>query len=229
MTSLSDRNMSLGDVLLPQGEKQRCLCPRVQGLFTLRKVLLMQLSVALSLHYGWDSQLNTSEMFWIDISRWMISSRYWWISVYLLWRTAHALNLNLSCNVVSIGLRLWSCQLPSCNLLPRIAVLSSFGRETSLVNIMWLRSILLSLITYTIYFPLFYLLLQNTIYHYYHIAFNPLWTTRPERLTTSLYSLGAKLFVSVCRSTLIANCAVSSWHLPVEPRSLWGFDPWHLC
>ena len=75
----------------------------------------MQLSVALSLHYGWDSQLNTSEMFWIDISRWMISSRYWWISVYLLWRTAHALNLNLSCNVVSIGLRSWSCQLPSCN------------------------------------------------------------------------------------------------------------------
>ena len=35
--------------------------------------LLMQLSVALGLHFGWDSQLNTSEMFWIDISRWMIS------------------------------------------------------------------------------------------------------------------------------------------------------------
>ena len=115
MTSLSDRNMSLGDVLLPQGGKQRCLCPRVQGLFTLRKVLLMQLSVALSLHYGWDSQLNTSEMFWIDISRWMISSRCRWISVYLPWRTAHALNLYLSCNLVSIGLRTWSCQLPSCN------------------------------------------------------------------------------------------------------------------
>ena len=116
MTSLSDRNMSLGDVLLPQGGKQRCLCPRVQGLFTLRKVLLMQLSVALSLHYGWDSQLNTSEMFWIDISRWMISSRCSWISVYLLWRTAHALNLNLSCSIVSIGLRTQFCQLPSCNL-----------------------------------------------------------------------------------------------------------------
>src|SRR3954468_15002119 len=105
MTSLSDRNMRLGDVLLPQGEKQRCLCPRVQGLFTLRKVILMQLSVALSLHFGWGSQLNTSEMFWIDISRWMISSRCRWISVYLPWRTAHALNLNLSCNIVSIGLR----------------------------------------------------------------------------------------------------------------------------
>src|SRR4051812_40260448 len=68
MSSLSDRNMRLGDVLLPPGIKQRCLYPRVQGLFTLRKVLLMQLSVALSLHFGWDSQLNTNEVFWIGIS-----------------------------------------------------------------------------------------------------------------------------------------------------------------
>src|SRR3954470_20023892 len=90
MTSLSDRNMSLGDVLLPQGGKQRCLYQRVQGLFNLRKVLLMQLYVALGLHFGWGSQLNTSEMFWIDISRWMISSICRWISVFLTWRTAHA-------------------------------------------------------------------------------------------------------------------------------------------
>ena len=73
MSSLSDRNMSLGDVLLPPVIKQRRWYPRVQGLFTLRKVLLMQLSIALGLHFGWVSQLNTSEMFWIDISRWMIS------------------------------------------------------------------------------------------------------------------------------------------------------------
>src|SRR3954469_16398231 len=83
MSSLSDRNMRLGDVLLPPGIKQRCLYLRVQGLFTLRKVLLMKLYVALSLHFGWDSQLNSSEMFWIDISRWMIRSRCRWISVYL--------------------------------------------------------------------------------------------------------------------------------------------------
>src|SRR3954465_5662690 len=89
MSSLSDRNMRLGDVLLPPGGKQWCLYSWVQGLFTLRKVLLMQLSVAFYLHFGWDSQLNTSEMFWIDISRWMISSRCRWISVYLPWRTAH--------------------------------------------------------------------------------------------------------------------------------------------
>ena len=143
--------MSLGDVLLPQGGKQRCLCPRVQGLFTLRKVLLMQLSVALSLHFGWGSQLNTSEMFWIDISRWMISSRCRWISVYLPWRTAHALNLEQSCNMVSSHNPV-NCPAVIC--LPRIAVLSSFGRETSLVNIMGPRSILPSLITSAIYFPL---------------------------------------------------------------------------
>src|SRR3954469_7797000 len=60
ITSLSDRNMRLGDVLLPPGIKQWCLYLRVQELFTLRKVLLMQLSVALSLHFRWDSQLNTT-------------------------------------------------------------------------------------------------------------------------------------------------------------------------
>src|SRR3954464_2625888 len=89
MSSLSDRNMRLGDVLLPPGIKQQCLYLRLQGLFTLRKVLLMQLSVALSLHLWWDSHLNTSEMFWIDVSRWMIHSRCRWILVYLHWRTAH--------------------------------------------------------------------------------------------------------------------------------------------
>src|SRR3954468_22817731 len=51
------------------------------------KFFLMQLSVALGLHFGWGSQLNTSEMFWIDISRWMISNRSSWILVYLFWRT----------------------------------------------------------------------------------------------------------------------------------------------
>src|SRR3954466_3280731 len=106
MSSLSDRNMRLGDVMLPPGIKQRCLYLRVQGLFTLRKVLLMQLSIGLSLHFGWDSQLNTNEMFWIDISRWMLSSRCRSISVYFPWRTAHAFDpLPFFCNIVSIGLR----------------------------------------------------------------------------------------------------------------------------
>src|SRR4051812_30906579 len=89
MSSLSDRNMRLGDVVLPPEGKQRCLYLRVQGLFTLCKVLLLQLYVAFSFHFGWDSQLNTSDMFLIDISRWMIHSRCRWIAVYLPWRTAY--------------------------------------------------------------------------------------------------------------------------------------------
>src|ERR1043165_9628256 len=96
--------MRLGDVLLPLGIKQWCLYLRVQGWFTLRKVLLMQLSVALSLYFGWDSQLNTSEMFWIDISRWMIHSRCRLISVYLPWCTAHAFeHVPFFCSIVSIA------------------------------------------------------------------------------------------------------------------------------
>src|SRR4051812_20760723 len=106
MSSLSDRNMRLGDVMLPPGIKQRCFYLRVQVLFTLRKVLVMQLSVALDLHFGWDSQLNTSEMFWIDISRRMIRSRCRWISVYLPWCTAHAFEpLPFFCSIVSIVVR----------------------------------------------------------------------------------------------------------------------------
>ena len=39
----------------------------------LKHSLLMHLCVALGLHFGRDSQLNTNGMFWIDISRSMIS------------------------------------------------------------------------------------------------------------------------------------------------------------
>src|SRR3954464_13822149 len=56
-------------------------------------------------------------MFWIDISRWMIRSRCRWISVYLPWHTAHAFEpLHFFCSIVSIAARLYSCQLPNCDL-----------------------------------------------------------------------------------------------------------------
>src|ERR1041384_2295763 len=155
MSSLSDRNMRLGDVLLPPGIKQPCLYLRVQGSFTLRKVLLKQLSVALSLYFGWDLQLNTSEMFWIDISRWMIRSRCRWISVYLPWRTVHAFEpLPFFCSIVSIGCGFNPVNCPAVICLPRIAFLSSFGRETSVVNIMGPRSIFPPLFSPSIYFLL---------------------------------------------------------------------------
>ena len=122
MSSLSDRNMRLGDVMLPTGIKQRCLYLWVQGLFTLRKVLLMQLSIALSVHFRWDSQLNTSEIFWIDISRWMIRSRCIWISVYLPWCTAHAFEpLPFFCSIFSIGCARNPVNFPSVICSPCIA------------------------------------------------------------------------------------------------------------
>ena len=73
MSSLSDRNMRLGDVLVATRGKTMVLVTKVARIVYLTHSSLMQLFVALSLHFGWGSQLNTSEMFWIDISRWMIS------------------------------------------------------------------------------------------------------------------------------------------------------------
>src|SRR3954467_10875862 len=65
----------------------------------------------------WDSQLNTSEMFWIDISRWMIRCGCRWIFFYLPWRTVHAFEpLPFFCSIVSIAVFFYSCQLPSCDL-----------------------------------------------------------------------------------------------------------------
>src|SRR3954466_13808272 len=120
------------------------------------KLFLMQFSVALALHFGWGSQLNTSEMFWIDISRWIISSRCSWISVYLFLRTAHDFEprpffvawLALRCVFNPIN-------CPAVICLPRIAILSSFARETSLVKVMGPWSIFPPLFTPAIYFLFF--------------------------------------------------------------------------
>src|SRR4051812_7404017 len=126
----------------------------------------MQLSVALGLHFGWGSQLNTSKMFWIDISRWMISSRCSWISVYLFWCTAHAFE---PLPFFVAYLALWcvynSVNCPSVICLPRMAVLSSFGRETSLVNITGPLSIFSSLFTCLFTFFLF----TFSCYHYHYL------------------------------------------------------------
>ena len=73
MSSLSDRNMRLGDVLVSTREKTTVLVTKVARIVYLTHSSLIKLSIALSLHIAWGSQLNTGEMFWIDISRWMIS------------------------------------------------------------------------------------------------------------------------------------------------------------
>src|ERR1041385_7014878 len=157
----------------------------------------MQLSVALGLHFGRGSQLNTREMVWIDNSRWMISSRCSWISVYLFWRTTHAFE-PLPFFVADLALRCVfnPVNCPAVICLPRIVVLSSFGRETSLVNITGLRSIFSSLFTRLFTF----LLLLSSCYHYHYPLCLILCKKRPERLTTSLNFVGSKVICVVCRS-----------------------------
>src|ERR1041385_2821242 len=151
MIRLSDRNMSRGDVLLPQGVNNGSCNRGCKDCLLYAKWFLMQLSVALGLHFGWGLQLNTSEMFWIDISRWMISSRCRWISVYLSWRTAHAFEpLPFFIAQLAFVCAHNPVNCPAVICLPRMAILSSFGRETSLVNIIGPRSIFPILFTPTI-------------------------------------------------------------------------------
>src|SRR3954466_14393539 len=104
MSSLSDRN-TRGCVVATR-DKTTVLVLAGARIVYFTQSSFMQLSVALDLHFGWDSQLNTSEMFWIDILRWIIHSRCRWISVYLPWRTAHAFEpLPFFCSIVSIAVR----------------------------------------------------------------------------------------------------------------------------
>src|ERR1044072_9346427 len=58
------------------------------------------------------------------------------------------------CSIVSIAVPSYACQLPNCDLFTSLALLSSFGRETSLVKITGPRSIFTLLFTPTIYFQL---------------------------------------------------------------------------
>src|SRR3954470_19288833 len=55
--------------------------------------------------------------------------------------------LCLSSSIINIAVYFLSCQLRSCNLFTQHSYLPSFGRETSLVNIMGQRSIFPPLFT----------------------------------------------------------------------------------
>src|ERR1043165_7674861 len=66
------------------------------------------------------------------------------------------------CSIVSIAVPSYSCQLPNCNLFTLLALLSSFGRETSLVKITGPRSIFTLLFT-----PLFTFLLLLLLVPFY--------------------------------------------------------------
>ena len=156
----------------------------------------MQLSVAFSLRFGWDSQLNTSEMFWIDISRWMIRSRCRWISVYLPWRTAHAFQ-PLPFFVAYLALRYVfnPVNCPAVICLPRIDLLSSFGRETSLVKVMGPRSIFPPLFTPSICF--LFLLSVATFHYLLRWSFV---NSKAGGIDNPSVLLGSKVTCCVCRS-----------------------------
>src|SRR3954471_10878179 len=95
----------------------------------------------------------------------MISSRCSWISVYLFWRTAHDFE-PLPSFVAYLALRCVynPVNCPSVICLPRIAVLSSFGRDTSLVNFTGPRSIFSSPFTRLFTFLAF----TFSCYHYHY-------------------------------------------------------------
>ena len=89
MSSLSDRNMRLGDILLPPGIKTTVLVPAGARIVYFTQSSFNAVVCCFEFTFGWDWQLNTSEMFWIDISRWITRSRCRCIPVYLPWRAAH--------------------------------------------------------------------------------------------------------------------------------------------
>ena len=118
---------------------------------------------------------------------------------------------------------------PAVIRLPHIAVLSSFWRETSLVNILGPRSILPSLITSAIYFPLFAYYCSKT-YHYYHLRLI-LCKRQGRRDWQPLCTRWEQSYLYLCAGPrwLLISGAVSSWHLLVETGSLREIDPWYLC
>ena len=63
MSSLSDRNMRLGDVLVATREKTTVLVTTVTRIVYLKHSSLMQLSVALSLHFGCGSRTDVLDSY----------------------------------------------------------------------------------------------------------------------------------------------------------------------
>src|SRR3954468_22499291 len=90
MSSLSDRNIRLGGCVVATRDKTTVLVLAGARIvyFTQSSFNAVVCCFEFTLWVGFE--LNTSEIMWIDISRWMIRSRCRWISVYLPWRTAHA-------------------------------------------------------------------------------------------------------------------------------------------
>ena len=80
--------------------------------------------------------------------------------------------------------------------LPRIAFLSSFGRETSLVNIIGPQSIFSPLFTPSIYFPF----LLSSCSHYY-LPFVSFVNNKAEGIDNPSVLVGSKVTFCLCKST----------------------------
>src|ERR1041384_5342777 len=92
---------------------------------------------------------------------------------------------------------------PSVICLPRIAVLSSFGRVSSLVNITYPGPYPHYCFNAYLLFCIYLQLLSLSL------VFDPLGTTRPERLTTSLKFVGNKV-ICVCVQVHV-SCAADTY------------------
>src|SRR4051812_30568388 len=97
---------------------------------------------------------------------------------------------------------------PSVICSPRIAVLSSFGRETSLVNITYPGPYLHHCFHAHLLFCFYFQLLSLSL------VFDPLLKTRPERLTTSLNFVGNKV-ICVCVQVRV-SCAADTYLSSLE-------------
>src|SRR3954465_11774521 len=88
MSILSDRNMRLG-MCCCHRDKTTVLVPAGARIVYFTHSSFNEVVCCFEFTLWVGLELNTSEVFWIGISRWMIRSRYRWISVYLPWRTSH--------------------------------------------------------------------------------------------------------------------------------------------
>ena len=154
-------------------------------------------------------QLNTNGELGMTTWRWIISHRRCWITVYVFCRNAHMNIIVIIMSYICIAMRSIFCQLPSCNLFTQHATYL-YG-ETPLVNL-WTPVHSFTLIIQSTVFPalstativLFYFTANK--HHFPHYTFNPLFSTRPVRLTTALYRWG-KVFWLCC--VQVPHCC---WH-----------------
>ena len=125
--------------------------------------------------------------------------------------------------------RVVTCQFPNCDLFTSLALLSSFGRETSLVKITWPRSIFTLLFTPTIYFQFYFPL------HSYLLPWSFV-NSKAEGIDNSSVLVGSKVIcfcVQVHNNSLAWSNFWRRFHLLVSLESYWSItlvsSPREIC